>query len=212
LKIDDISKGTAARVVGIALIIMVFLAFLVDELIFSHLIAPGDAAALVNEIKTNESLFGIGVAVYLIILTLDTGIALALYIVLKPSNKNLALLTALLRLIYTAIMIIILLALVFQFIDAYSYGTIKLIGYAFFTGHLFVLGYSVFKSGYIPRGLGVLLMIASFCYVMAFYLSFLVPEALLFIFMVIMVIGELSLGIWLLLKAKNLSEMSTSEE
>ena len=138
---------------------------------------------------------------YLIILALDAVIALALYIVLKPANKILASLSGIFRLLYAVIAVISVLALVFQFIDVYSYEIMKLwIGYLFFTCHLFVTGYSVFKSGYIPRGLGILLIIDSFCYIMAFYLSFLVPEALLPIFMMFMIIGELSLSLWFLLK------------
>ena len=101
------------------------------------------------------------------------------------------------------------LALVFQVIDVYSYGTIKLIGYIFFTAHLFVLDYSIFKSGYIPKILGVLLIIASFIYIIVFYADFLVPEALLLILMVPAVIAELSLGIWLLLKSTKIPEMKS---
>ena len=145
---------------------------------------------------------------YLIILALDATIALALYIVLKPANRILASLSGLFRLLYTATMVISVLALAFQFINVYSYGTIKLwIGYLFFTCHIFVTGYAVFKSGYIPRVLGVLLIIVSFCYVMAFYVSFFVPEVLLVICMVCMIIGELSLSLWFLLKNAKIPEM-----
>ena len=215
---DRTSESKAALVVGIGLIIMVFLAFLIDDFILSNLIGPGDTAMLAGDIKTNEALFHIAAVGYLIILSLDAVIALALYIVLKPANKSLASLTAGLRLLNTASMVTSLLALVFKFIDVYSYGTIKLwIGYIFFTFHLFVTGYSVFKSGYIPKGLGVLLIVASFCYVFLFYINFLVPEALLLIFFIPAVMGEISLGIWLLLKNAKISEMieekmNTSEE
>ena len=134
------------------------------------------------------------------------GTALALYILLKPANKNLASLMAVLKLLYVVIIVISIIALVFLFIDVYSYETIKLIGYLFFMGHLFVTGYVVFKSDYIPRVLGVLLIFASFCYIPVFYINFL-GEALLLIFVVCMVIGEISLYIWLLLKNSKISEM-----
>ena len=217
-RIVDISQQKAAIVVGIAMIISAILAFIVDDFILPNFIRPGDTAALANDIKANETLFHIAVVLYLIILALDAAIALALYIVLKPANKILASLSGIFRLLYAAIAVISVLALTFQFIDVYSYETIKLwIGYVFFTCHVFVTGYAVFKSGYIPRVLGILLIIASFCYVMAFYVSFLVPEALLLIFMVCMIIGELSLSLWLLLKNAKIPEMieekmNTSEE
>ena len=204
----NISQRKAAIVVGIAFIISLFLAIFVGNFILPNFINPGDAAVLANDINSNENLFNIAVFVYLIILALDTAIALALYIVLKPANKILAYLSGIFRLLYAAIAVISVLALAFQFIDVYSYEIMKLwIGYLFFTSHIFVTGYAVFKSGYIPRVLGVLLIIDSFCYIMAFYVSFLVPEALLLIFMVCMIIGELSLSLWLLLKSAKMSEM-----
>ena len=203
--IANISQQKAAIVVGIAIIISYFLAFFVDDFLLPNFIRPGDTAALARDIKANEMLFGIAVIGYLCILTCDAAVALGLYVILKPVNKNLAALTAVLRLLYVAFAVISIFALVFQFIDVYSYETIKLIGYIFFTGHLFVTGYSVFKSGYIPRVLGVLLIVASFCYVI-FYVNFLVPEALLLIFMLFMIIGELSLSLWLLLKGAKLPD------
>jgi len=144
--------------------------------------------------------------VYLIILALDAAIALGLFILLKPVNRILASLSGNFRLFYVAIMVIGVLALAFKFIDVNSYGTVKLIGYLFFTCHIFVTGYTVFMSGYIPRIFGVLLILAFFSYVLAFYVSFLVPEALLLIFMLFMIIGELSLSVWLLLKANRFPE------
>jgi hypothetical protein len=206
-RIANISQRKAAIVVGTAFIISLFLAIIVGNFILPNFINPGDAAALANDIKANEMLFSIAVIVYLIILALDAVIALALYIVLKPANKILASLSGIFRLLYAAIAVISVFALAFQFINVYSYETIKLwIAYLFFTCHLFVTGYSVFKSGYIPRGLGILLIIDSFCYIMAFYLSFLVPEALLPIFMMFMIIGELSLSLWFLLKNSKIHE------
>ena len=204
--IADISLRKAARVIGIAFIISFILAVFVGNFILPNFINPGDTEALANDIKDNERLFSIAVVGYLIILALDTAIALGLYILLKPTNRILAFLSGNLRLLYVATMVISVLALAFQFIDVSSYGTVKLIGYLFFTCHIFVTGYTIFISGYIPRFLGVLLILAFFSYILAFYLSFLVPEALLMIFMLFMIIGELSLSLWLLLKANKLPE------
>lgn len=205
--IANFSPRKAAIVVGIAIIAMFFLAIFVDEFVLSNFIGPGDTATLASDIEANQMRFGIAVAGYLIILMLDAAIALALYVILKPANKKFASLTAVLRLLYAAILVISVLALVFQFFNVYSYGTTKLIGYIFFTAHIFVLGYSVFKSGYIPRSLGVLLIIASFCYIVLLYGKSLVPEALLPIFVVPAALAELLLGIWLLLKRHKLPEM-----
>ena len=207
--IANISPRKAAIVAGGAFIISFILAVIVDNFTLPNFIIPGDTAALANDINANERLFNIAVIMYLIILALDAVIALGLYIVLKPANRKLASLTGIFRLLYVAIVVIGVLALAFQFIEVYSYGSIKLIGYLFFTCHIFVLGYLVFKSGYIPRILGVLLMIASFCYVPAFYVNFPFPKAVLLFFMIFMIMGELSLSLWLLLKNAKLREIKS---
>lgn len=205
--IADISLSQAARIIGIAFIISFILAVFVGNFILPNFINPGDTETLANDIKDNEQLFNIAVVGYIIILALDAAIALGFYILLKPTNRILAALSGNLRLLYVAIMVISVLALAFQFIDVSSYGTIKLIGYLFFTCHILVTGFTVFKSGYIPRIFGVLLIIAFFSYVLAFYVSFLVPEALLLIFMLFMIIGELSLSLWLILRGGKIPEL-----
>jgi hypothetical protein len=200
------SQRKAAIVVGIAIIAMFLLAIIVDNFILSNFIGPGDETALASDIEASQMRFGFAVAGYLLILMLDLAIALALYVILKPVSKILASLTAGFRLVYTVIMVICVFSLVFQFIDVQSYGNIKLIGYLFFTAHIFMLGYSVLKSGYIPKGLGILLIIAFFCYIVLLYGKSVVPEQLLPIFVVPAAIAELLLGIWLLWKGGKVSK------
>lgn len=212
--IIDISKRKAAIVVGFGLLIMFFLAIFAEFVVLSNLIVPGDTARTVKNIKANLSLFYIAIACYLIILALDVVVALAIYIILKPVNKNLALLSSVLRLLYTAVALISYLSLAFLYVDMFFYGV--LIAYLFFIPHIFVLGYVVFKSDYIPSILGVLLIITSLCYVILLYGEFFIPKewydplSLIVIFFAI--IGELSLGFWLLLKSAEILERINKEE
>ena len=162
--ITNLTPSKAAMVVGIAFIISVFIVTLVDDFLLANFVVPGDTEALASDIEANRRLFGFAVVGYLLVLALDTIIGLALHVVLKPANKNLASLTAVLRVLYDCTLVIGLLGLVFQIIDAYGYASLKLFGYIFFTLHIFVLGYSVVKSGYIPKSLGILLIVASFTY------------------------------------------------
>ena len=208
--IADMSPRKAAVVVGIAILAMFVLAVAVDELVLPNFIGPGDTAALAGDIQANKARFGVAVVGYLIILLLDAAIAVALYVILKPANKVLASLTAAFRLLYAEILVISVFALVLQFIDAYIYGTVKLIGYVFFTAHILVLGYVVVKSGYMPKSLGVLLIIASLCYVLLLFGKSLVPEKLLPIFVVPAAGAELLLGICLLWKRSKIPAMEAS--
>jgi len=206
--ISDISQRKAARVIGFSFLIMLFLAIFAILFVLSNLIVPGDAAKTTKNIKANHLLFIIAIASYFIILTLDVVVALTLYVVLKPVNKNLALLMTLLRVVYAAIMGISLFALMLLFVNAYIYG--ELIAYIFFISHLSVLGYLVFKSGYIPRILGVLLIIASFSYFIIQYGNFILPKnwyEVLYLITYPAAFAEIYLGIWLLIKSVKISKM-----
>ena len=203
--ITNLSTSKAAMVVGIAFISSIFIVTLVDDFLLANFVVPGDTAALARDVEANGRLFGFAIVGYLIVLVLDAIIGLALYVVLKPANKNLASLTAVLRLLYAFTVIIGIFALAFQIIDVYNYASIKLLGYLFFALHILILGYAVFKSAYIPKSLGILLVVASFTYIV-FFVDLNLPEALLTIIMLIMAIAELSLSIWLIVKRKRLPE------
>ena len=201
--LTSLSTNKAAMVVGIAFITSVIIVSIVDDILLANFVVPGDTTALANDIESNKELFGFAVIGYLVVLTLDSIIALALYVVLKPANKNLALLTGALRLLYVFILVCGLFALVFQVVDVYGYATIKKIGYVFFALHIFVLGFSVFRSGYMPKSLGILLIIASFTYIV-FFVDLHLTEVLEVVIMLTMAVAELSLCIWLMLKRNKL--------
>lgn len=203
--IANLSPSKAAMVVGIAFITSVIIVTLIDDFLLANFVVPGDSEALANDIEANWRLFVFAVVGYLLVLTLDSIIGLALYVVLKPANKNLASLTAILRLLYACTLVIGLFCLVFQIIDVYGYASIKLFGYIFFALHIFVLGYSVFKSGYIPKSLGILLVVASFTYIV-FFVDLNLAETLQVIIMLTMLVAELSLSIWLIVKRNSLPE------
>ncbi len=201
--LTNISSRKAAMVVGVAFITSVFIVTLVDDFLLANFVVPGDTAALARDIEANKRLFGFAVIGYLLVLVLDSIIGLALYVVLKPANKKLAWATGALRLLYACSLIIGLFALVFQIIDVYGYESIKLFGYIFFALHILVLGYSVFKSGYIPKSLGILLMFASFTY-LVFFVDINLPKTIKASIMAIMALSELVLSIWLVAKRKKL--------
>ena len=201
----NLSLRKAAVIVGIAFITSVFIVTIVDDFLLANFVVHGDTEALVQDIEGNGRLFGFAVIGYLLVLTLDAIIGLALYVVLKPANKNLASLTAVLRLLYAFTVIIGVFALAFQTIDVYGYASLKLVGYIFFTLHILVLGYTVLKSGYIPKSLGIMLVVASFIYIV-FFVDLHLPETLNLTIMLMMLMAELSLSIWLIVKRKRLPE------
>ena len=190
-------------IVGIAFITSVVIVTIVDDFLLANFVVPGDVQTLAKDIEENTVLFRFAAFGYFLVLILDSIIGLALYVVLLPSNKKLAALAAMLRVFYAFLLIIALLALVFQIINVYNYATLKLFGYVFFALHIFILGYSVFKSGYIPKSIGVLLILASFTYIV-FFVELRLPEILQLIIMLTMLMAELCLSIWLIVKRNRL--------
>lgn len=220
-RIVDVSLSKAAIIAGYGLLLMTIFAVFATSFVTERLIVPGDAATTVINIDNNKLLFRAGICSLLIVAILDVVVAWALYILLKPVNKSLSLLAAWLRVVYAAIFAIALNNLlnilyllnnadylkVFEtnqlhvqvmfFLNAFSYGWD--IGLAIFGLHLLILGYLVFESGYIPRILGGLVIIASFGYVIDSFGKFLSANYNITVSMFTF-IGELLLMVWLLWK------------
>ena len=197
------NTSNAAKVVGIAFITSVIIVTIVDDFLLANFVIPGDTKALAMDIERNGTVFGFAVAGYFMVLILDAIIGLGLYVVLKPANKNLAIITAVLRVLYAFTVLVGMFALVLQIIDVYGYASLKLVGYVFFALHIFMLGYTIFKSDYIPKSLGALLILASLTYV-TFFVDFQLPEDFATTLMLTMAMAELLLSLWLIVKRNTL--------
>lgn len=229
------SQSYYSKVAGFGLLLMAILAMFTNVSVINGLIKTDDAATTVNNIINNEMLFRSGFISFVIVLILDVLVAWALYVLLKPVRKNLAMLAAWFRLVYTAIFGFALYhflnalkllsgaeylaaftteqlnAQVMLQIDAFNNGW--LIGLVFFGFHLLVVGYVIIKSGgYIPRIIGIFLTISSAGYLIDSIAHFLLPNYTDYktIFLLIVaipgVIGELSIAFWLLFKGVKVEE------
>jgi hypothetical protein len=228
-KTNSIKK--TARVLGFLMLFHFVVAPFSIMYVPSTLIVPGDAATTAINIMASESLFRIGIVGQSTLFLTEIVMVVLLYVLLKPVSKTLSLVAAFSRLAMAVIMGINLLnhftallllsgadyltvfepdqlhALVLLFLNAYNY--VVLIGQLFFGLHLFVLSYLVYKSGYIPRILGVLLVFASLGYLTESFGNFLFPKyAEIFVWVVTVpaVIAELSLTFWLLIKGVNVEQ------
>ncbi|MFX0114498.1 MAG: DUF4386 domain-containing protein [Candidatus Hodarchaeota archaeon] len=222
----ELSPAIYARIAGIAFLIMTIAAIFAYFFVLSNFIVPDDATKTADNIMDSELLFRLAIASWVIVLTMDVVVAWALYVILKPVNKSLALLAAWFRLMMTAmngailvfLFIALLLlsgddyltifdseelhALALLFLNAFRYGFA--IGYVFLGVHLLILGYLVYQSGYLPRIVGVLLIVAAFGYLLGSFGTFLLPpdqaEIIDLVVTVPNAIGEISLFLWLLVK------------
>ena len=217
-----------ARVAGFLYLTIIIAGIFAEFFVRSSLIVPGDATATATNILASESLFRLGIASDLIMIMCDIALALLFYVLLKPVSNSLSLLAAFFRLAQAAILGLNLLNLFFvlqllhgaNYLTVFSADQLHALVLLFLNGHsigysiglvlfglsLFVLGYLVFKSGYFPRILGVLLIVAASGYVIDSFAGFLLPtyEQYETIFALVVFlpafIGELSMCLWLLFK------------
>jgi len=224
----------AARIAGF-LYFMYILTPILAQLV-AHL-GFGDAADIVNIMRTNEELFRIGFILNLLSALLFLLAAWALYVLLKPVNKNLALLFLLLNLVGVAVECFSFLNLFAGFLLTSSQSTLigfhpdqlqtlarffvslykhgHMIAQLFFAAWLFPLGYLVFKSGYLPKFLGIVLMVECFGWLLYPLQFFLFPSTVIAtLSSAIGFIGEFSLTLWLLImgaKEHNLPQSQSVE-
>ncbi len=148
---------------------------------------------------------------------------------LKPVSKTLSLVTAFARLAMTVIQGINLLnhffvllllsgagylavfssdqlhALVLLFLNAHE--AVVLIWGVAFALHLLVLGYLVYKSGYLPKWVGGLLIIAALCYFTQSFGNLLFPQSkAVFTSIGLLSTLEIALPLWLLIKGVNVEQ------
>jgi hypothetical protein len=219
-----------ARVAGVLYLIVAIAAFFGPMYVLPNLLVPGDATTTANNIMASESLFRAGIVSYLIIFFSEVALSVVLYVLLRPVSRTLALIATFFRLAMTTIHGINLLnqffamlllsgadyltvfetdqlhALVLLFLNAHEKGWS--IGIAFFSFHVFFLGYLVFKSGYFPRILGVLLILASLSYLIDASAILLLPnyEVTPIYFAVPIAIAEMVFPLWLLIKGVNVEQ------
>jgi Domain of unknown function (DUF4386) len=96
-KIADLSLRKTARMAGLFYLIFILTTVLASY-IRGNIIVTGDAAATANNIVASQGLFRVGFVTELVSATFFVLAAWALYALLKPVNKNLALLLLVLNL------------------------------------------------------------------------------------------------------------------
>lgn len=226
---SSVAPRRAALIAGAGYIAIFLLAIFANFYVRTGLVQVDDPTTTLQNLADSQTLFRLGIVSFLAVFVVDVLIAWALYILFRSVNRDVSLLSAWFRLVYTVMLGV---ALVFFFIaaqmvagggylaalnsdqsaipvmlllDAFNYAW--LIGLACFGIHLVLLGYLVIVSASAPRVLGFLLAIAGAAYVIDTsanaLLSNYVDHASLFLMIVAIpsVIAELAFTIWLLAKA-----------
>jgi len=187
-------------------------------------IGLGTASQVYQAMMTNEGSFRLALVVALTSGFLFLMVAWGLYVLLRPVNRNLALLFLLLNAVGVAIQGASMLSLISAMLQggaasnmqAYSATQLEGLAYLsinvykmgwvtaqlFFGMWLFPLGYLVYRSGFLPRFLGVLLVLDGIAVLVWFLQALLLPDypALHYPGLALSFVAELGLALWLLVK------------
>jgi hypothetical protein len=219
------AQHTAAKVAGSLYLFLMVTGIFAEFYARGQLIVPGDAVQTAKNIAASERLFRIGTVSDLITFAGDVILVWALYVVLKPINRNVALLAAFWRLAECSILAGVMLndfatlrllsgadylrafdtpqlqALARLFVGVQADG--YLIGLVFFGLGSTVFSYLWFKSRYIPRGLaawGIFSSVVVAIVTLAIMVFPSLAAVVIPVYFAPIFIFEVTLGLWLLFK------------
>lgn len=225
----ELAPARVARITG-----GVFVAYIVASVLATVLgqIGMGDASQVQQAIVTNEGSFRVALVLALISGFLFLLVAWGLYVLLRPVNRNLALLFLLLNAVGVATHGASLMWLISALLQgdpasqlqAYSAAQLEGLAYLsinvyklgfvaaqlFFGTWLFPLGYLVYRSGFLPRALGVLLVLDGIAEMIWFFQALLLPgyPAIHTPGLVVSLVAEVGLAVWLLIKGVKTDDSS----
>ena len=199
------------------------------------LIVQGNATATANNILASEMLFRVGIVSELVSAIIFIFLVSVLYRLLSGVNKTHASLMVILALIIVPIAFLIVLneiaaltllrgadflsvfdkrqreALAMLFLGLHRYGFV--VNEIFWGLWLFPFGLLVMRSGFLPRILGVLLIVSCFAYLAISLTSLLLPgyaSVVSRVALIPMAAGELSIMAWLLLKGAKVQPLAAA--
>lgn len=221
---EKINPNKTARVAGCLYLMLFPLGIFGIIYVPSSLIVLGDAATTASNIMANELLYRLSIVTALTLQIVYIFLALALYKLLNPVDKNNAVLMVILVLVaapiamlnelnHVAVLLVLsgsdflttfsldqVQASVPLFLNLHEHGVF--IAQIFWGLWLFPMGYLIFKSNFLPLALGILMIIGGFGYLVDSFVYFIFPDFNV-TFSEFTFLGELLLPLWLMFKGVN---------
>lgn len=191
-----LSVKTYSRLAGILLVLSIVGGFF-GEMYVPSLMLADNATTTATQLRTNDGLFRLGFAAYLVEAVSDIVLAWLFYVLLKPVNRELALLSAFFGLVSTTLFAVTkmfyfaapmfvrgskyLAAFTPEQLDALAtlflslYGVLSGLTMLFYGVPWIIRGYLAYKSVYLPRVLGFLMIAAGIGFVAKTLTYVLVP-------------------------------------
>jgi hypothetical protein len=185
-RMKDLTPAGAALIAGLALLGMVIAAPIAELYLYPKLFYHNDAAETFKNLSTHESMFVVLIMAYWLTFFLDIIAAWALYVMLRPVHRDLSLLSAIFRAVYSLTALFSLSSLVSLYwtihdprllasydpkllelqisLDLIAFKRGWYFGLLFFGIHLVSTGYLTLRSGFVPKVVGLLLFVSGFGY------------------------------------------------
>lgn len=227
----ETSPQLYARIGGVLYLIIIVVGVFDEAFVRDRIIVSGDAAATAANLRSLESLWRFGIAGESLLLICAVALTLIFFVLLRPVSRELAWLAVFFNLVSMAVEAaaqLYLLEALFplgkaEYLRAFTpeqlYAlaslSVKSHSYGFGLALIFfgcvclIEGYLIFKSGFLPKAVGVLMQIAGLSYLANSFALILAPAVANRIFPAILVpafIGEASLCLWLLVKGVNVEK------
>jgi hypothetical protein len=222
------------RFAGLLYVVTSVFGFVAMGYVPSKLIVHGDAAATANNISASETLFRLGIASQLIGMAGFIFVALALYELFKGVDRRQAALMVILIVVSIPIaflnevnsMAALLLVRGSDFLSVFEKSQREALAMLFLNLHgrglvfselfwglwLFPLGRLVYKSRFLPRFLGVWLVLAGFAWVILSFTGILLPQYAdkLNTYFQPAILGEIAFMLWLAIKGGKPPQMDAA--
>jgi hypothetical protein len=209
----SLSVRRASIVAGAGYLLLSILAGFGNYGALGSLVTTGNATKTASAIAGSRGLFVLGIGSLAAVAVLDVIVALALQKIFSPVSKRLSKVAAGLRIAYAGVFALAIYQLAgvlhvlgnsnqaLQGVNAFN--NIWNGGLMLFGLHLLLLGYLAYKSGYVPKWLGILIAVAGFGY---FFdsLASVFSLGLTTKIASVAFIGEVALILWLLLKGRHI--------
>lgn len=227
----ETSPQVYARIGGALYLVIIALGIFGEAFVRNRIIVSGDAAATAANITSMESLWRFGIASEFLVLICTIALAMIYFFLLRPVSKELNLLATFFRLVSIAVQAVAVLNLAAALFPLGNAASLKAFtqeqlyvlaslatkshsyGYSLallFIGCTFLIhGYLIFRSGFLPKVLGILIQVAGLGYLTNSFALILYPAVANQVFLAILVpvfVGETALSLWLLVKGVNVQK------
>lgn len=211
---DPRSLRTTNLIAGLSLLLLAVLAPVATFLAIEPLVTPGDPATTVQDILASETQFRWGIAVLILVAVLDVVVAAAMFTLFESVNRSVSMMAAWFRAAYAAVYLVAISQLVMavthlgdadqslRAIEAFD--IVWHVGLILVGVHLLLIGHLAYRSGFMSKIIGVLLLVAGLGYLVDGFGAVLSAGYSLdisrFTFL-----GEAVLIFWLLIKGRRMT-------